>query len=47
MIVSRLFKKTLFIIIILFAVIAITIAISSGWNLYKDLTEEYRARARR
>ena len=44
MIVSRLFKKTLFIIIILFAVIAITIAISSGWNLYKDLTEEYKSK---
>jgi sensor histidine kinase regulating citrate/malate metabolism len=44
MIMSRLFKKTLFIIIILFAVIAITIAISSGWNLYKDLTEEYKSK---
>ncbi len=44
MIMSKLFKKTLFIIIILFAVIAITIAISSGWNLYKDLTEEYKSK---
>jgi PAS domain S-box-containing protein len=41
---SKLFKKTLFIIIILFGVIAITIAISSGWNLYKDLTEEYKSK---
>ena len=44
MIVSRLFKKTLFVIIILFGVIAFTIAISSGWNLYKDLTEEYKSK---
>ncbi len=44
MIVSKLFKKTLFIIIVLFAVIAVTIAISSGWNLYKDLTEEYKSK---
>jgi PAS domain S-box-containing protein len=44
MIMSKLFKKTLFIIIVLFAVIAITIAISSGWNLYKDLTEEYKSK---
>ena len=44
MIMSKLFKKTLFIIIVLFAVIAITIAISSGWNLYQDLTEEYKSK---
>lgn len=44
MIVSKLFKKTLFIIIVLFGVIAITIAISSGWNLYNDLTEEYKSK---
>jgi PAS domain S-box-containing protein len=44
MIVSKLFKKTLFIIIILFIVIAVTIAISSGWNLYHDLVQEYKSK---
>ena len=41
---SKLFKKTLLIIIILFIVIAVTIAISSGWNLYKDLVQEYKSK---
>ncbi|HMK50581.1 MAG TPA: ATP-binding protein [Thermodesulfovibrionales bacterium] len=41
---SKLFKKTLLIIIILFVVIAVTIAISSGWNLYKDLVQEYKSK---
>lgn len=41
---SQLFKKTLLIIIFLFFVIAVTIAISSGWNLYKDLTQEYKSK---
>jgi len=44
MIMSKLFKKTLLIIIVLFAIIAVTIAVSSGWNLYKDLTEEYKSK---
>jgi PAS domain S-box-containing protein len=44
MIVSKLFKKTLFIIIILFLVIALTIAISSGWNMYKNLNAEYTSK---
>jgi len=44
MIVSKLFKKTLLIIILLFMVIASTIAVSAGWNLYKDLTQEYRSK---
>lgn len=44
MIMSKLFKKTLLIIIILFIVIAVTIAISSGWNLYKDLVQEYKSK---
>ena len=41
---SKLFKKTLFIIIVLFGVIAFTIAISSGWNLYNDLIQEYQSK---
>ncbi len=41
---SKLFKKTLLIIIVLFAVIALTTLISSGWNLYRDLTEEYKSK---
>jgi PAS domain S-box-containing protein len=41
---SKLFKKTLFIIIILFAIISITIAVSSGWILYDDFTEEYKSK---
>jgi len=44
MIVSKLFKKTLIIIIVLFIVIAVTIAISSGWNLYNDLVKEYKSK---
>jgi PAS domain S-box-containing protein len=44
MIVSKLFKKTLIIIIVLFIVIAVTIAISSGWNLYHDLVQEYKSK---
>ncbi|MFZ3138698.1 MAG: ATP-binding protein [Thermodesulfovibrionales bacterium] len=44
MIVSKLFKKTLFIIIVLFGVIAFTIAVSSGWNLYNDLIQEYKSK---
>ena len=44
MIMSKLFKKTLIIIIVLFAVIAMTTAISSGWNLYKDLTQEFKSK---
>lgn len=44
MIMSKLFKKTLLIIIVLFAIIAITIAISSGWILYDDLTGEYKSK---
>jgi PAS domain S-box-containing protein len=44
MIMSKLFKKTLLIIIVLFAVIALTTLFSSGWNLYHDLTEEYKSK---
>lgn len=44
MIMSKLFKKTLLIIIVLFAVIALTTLFSSGWNLYHDLTQEYKSK---
>jgi PAS domain S-box-containing protein len=44
MIMSRLFKKTLVIIIVLFAIIAGTMAVSSGWNYYNDLIEEYKSK---
>jgi sensor histidine kinase regulating citrate/malate metabolism len=44
MIMSKLFKKTLLIIIVLFGVIAVTLAVSSGWNLYRDLTKEYKSK---
>src|SRR5512143_375006 len=41
---SKLFKKTLLIIIVLFAVIALTTLFSSGWNLYNGLIAEYRSK---
>lgn len=41
---SKLFKKTLIMIIILFMIIAFTIAISTGWNLYNDLLQEYKSK---
>ena len=44
MIMSKLFKRTLLIIIILFAIIALTTAVSSGWNLYNDLIAEYMSK---
>ncbi len=44
MIMSKLFKKTLLIIIVFFAIIALTMLFSSGWNLYHDLTAEYKSK---
>lgn len=41
---SKLFQRTLFGIILLFTIIFITISIFSGWNLYKNLTEEYKSK---
>ncbi|MEW6587361.1 MAG: hypothetical protein AB1442_17355, partial [Nitrospirota bacterium] len=41
---SKLFKRTLLIIIVLFAIIAVTTAISTGWNLYNDLIAEYKSK---
>jgi len=44
MIMSKLFKKTLLIIIVLFAVVAVTTLLSSGWNLYNGLVAEYTSK---
>jgi PAS domain S-box-containing protein len=44
MIMSRLFKRTLVIVVMLFGIIACTMAISSGWIYYNDLTEEYKSK---
>jgi phosphoserine phosphatase RsbU/P len=41
---SRLLRKTLLLMIVLFGVIAIGTSIVSGWNLYKQLTLEYRSK---
>ncbi len=41
---SRLFTKTLILIVILFAVIATTTSVLSGWTLYRSLTAEYRSK---
>ena len=41
---SRLFYKTLVIIIILFGIIASTTSILSVWNLYSHLTAQYRSK---
>jgi len=41
---SRLFKKTLTIIIVLFGIIASATSILSGWNLYRSLTDEFKSK---
>jgi sigma-B regulation protein RsbU (phosphoserine phosphatase) len=41
---SRLFTKTLILIVILFGVIATATSILSGWTLYRSLTMEYRSK---
>jgi sigma-B regulation protein RsbU (phosphoserine phosphatase) len=41
---SRLFTKTLLLIVILFGVIATATSILSGWTLYRSLTTEYRSK---
>jgi sigma-B regulation protein RsbU (phosphoserine phosphatase) len=41
---SRLFAKTLMLIVILFGVIAVATSILSGWTLYRSLTSEYRSK---
>jgi sigma-B regulation protein RsbU (phosphoserine phosphatase) len=41
---SRLFTKTLILIVILFGVIAMATSILAGWTLYRSLTMEYRSK---
>jgi methyl-accepting chemotaxis protein len=41
---SRLFKKILTIVVLLFGITAITTAVFSGWNLQKHLMEEYKSK---
>src|SRR5262249_8031612 len=41
---SKLFYKTLVLIIILFGVIATATSVLSGWNLYRHLTAQYRSK---
>jgi len=42
---SKLFYKTLVIIILLFGVIAIATSVFSAWSIYRHLTEQYRSKA--
>jgi PAS domain S-box-containing protein len=44
MIRSKLFTKTILTIIVLFGVISWITALSSGWNLYNDLIQEYQSK---
>jgi hypothetical protein len=44
MIMSQLFERTLVIVVMLFGIIACTMAMSSGWIYYNDLTEEYKSK---
>lgn len=41
---SKLFAKTLMLIVILFGVIAAATSILTGWTLYRSLTSEYRSK---
>lgn len=41
---SRLFKKTLIIMIILFGVVATATSALSGWNIYRGLSDEFKAK---
>lgn len=41
---SRLFTKTLILIVILFGVIATATSLLSGWTLYRSLTKEYQSK---
>ena len=41
---SRLFKKTLILMIVLFGIIAAATSLVSGWNLYSQLTQEYQSK---
>jgi sigma-B regulation protein RsbU (phosphoserine phosphatase) len=41
---TSLFSKTLVLIVVLFAIIATATSILSGWNLYRNLTQEYQSK---
>ena len=41
---SRLFRKTLALMIVLFGIIATGTSVVSAWNLYHQLTQEYRSK---
>ena len=41
---SKLFKRTLIIMIVLFGIIANATSVLSGWNLYRKLTEEFKSK---
>lgn len=41
---ASLFTKTLLLIVVLFGIIATATSILSGWNLYRNLTQEYQSK---
>jgi len=41
---TSLFSKTLVLIVVLFGIIATATSILSGWNLYRNLTQEYQSK---
>jgi phosphoserine phosphatase RsbU/P len=41
---ASLFTKTLVLIVVLFSIIATATSILSGWNLYRNLTQEYQSK---
>lgn len=41
---SRLFKRVLIIMVILFGIVAMTTSFLSGWNLYTSLTDEFKSK---
>ncbi|PON12110.1 hypothetical protein C2W62_41330 [Candidatus Entotheonella serta] len=41
---SKLLKRALMIMILLFGIVATTTSILSGWNLYRSLTEEFKSK---
>jgi sensor histidine kinase regulating citrate/malate metabolism len=45
MIVSRLFKKTLLIMVVLFGLLAAAISLFSAWTLYSHMRTEYESKA--
>ena len=41
---SKLFKKTLIVVIVLFGLIAAATSALSGWNIYRGLNDEFKAK---